>query len=190
MEESIYQKYRFSAISIKKKTAVRFRAFSRLVSDSHTRTLEMVMDFFERNDLSPNDDLGIKNNRTNKRINAVIAILKNIEKQQTLPTKVMLDTLFQEMSQVEDQEKEESFDFETPESFSRDKELEHYQNRYEEMRQELGQYKSRVQNVMEQMTYVKGTFGKGHFKLNMGKDEFEKLKKELHDVHHHHRTER
>jgi len=91
---------------------------------------------------------------------------------------------------VEDQEKEESFDFETPESFSRDKELEHYQNRYEEMRQELGQYKSRVQNLMEQMTYVKGTFGKGHFKLDMGKDEFEKLKKELHDVHHHHRTER
>lgn len=175
MEENIYQKYRFSAISIKKKTAVHFRAFSRLVSDFHTRTLEIVMDFFERNDLSPNDDLGIKNNR----INAMIAILKNIEKQQTLPTKVMLDTLFQEMSQVEGQEKKESFDFGTPEPFSRDKELEHYQNRYEEMRQELGHYKNRVQNVMEQMTYVKGTFGKGHFKLDMGKYEFEKLKKEL-----------
>ncbi|MDL5511140.1 BfmA/BtgA family mobilization protein [Arenibacter sp. M-2] len=179
MEEGNYQKYRFSAISIKKKTAVRFRAFSRLVSDSHTRTLEAVMDFFERNDLSPNDDLGIKNNRTNKRINAVIAILKNIEKQQTLPTKVMLDTLFQEMSQVEDQEKEESFDFGTPEPFSRDRELEHYQNRYEEMRQQLGRYKNRMQDVMERMDYVKGTFGKGYFRLDMGKDEFEKLKKGL-----------
>jgi len=177
--ENTYQKYRFSAISIKKEVAARFRVFSRLASDSHTRTLEAIMDFFERNDLSPSDDLGIKNNRTNKRINAVIAILKNIEKQQTLPTKVMLDTLFQEMSQVEDQEAEEGFDFGTPEPFSRDRELEHYQNRYEEMRQELGYYKNRVQNVMEQMTYVKGTFGKGHFKLNMGKDEFEKLKKEL-----------
>ena len=70
-----YQKYRFSAINIKKDVAVRFRNFSRLVSDSHTHTLERVMNFFEWNDLSPNDDLGINNNRTNKRINAVIAIL-------------------------------------------------------------------------------------------------------------------
>tara|TARA_R110002049_G_scaffold140019_1_gene300940 strand:+ start:210 stop:749 length:540 start_codon:yes stop_codon:yes gene_type:complete len=178
--EDAYQKYRFSAISIKKEVAVRFREFSRLVSDSHTGTLETVMNFFEWNDLSPNDDLGIKNNRTNKRINAVIAILKNIEKHQTLPTKAMLDTLFQEMSQVEDQkEKEEDFDFGTPEPFSRDTELEHYRNRYEEMQQQLGNYKNRMQDLLEQMTYVKGTFGKGHYKLDMDKSEFEKLKKGL-----------
>ena len=86
---------------------MRFRNFSRLVSDSHTHTLERVMDFFEWNDLSPNDDLGINNNRTNKRINAVIAILKNIEKHQTLPTKAMLDTLFQVISNMEDTEEKE-----------------------------------------------------------------------------------
>ena len=136
MEDS-YQKYRFSAISIKKEVDVRFRAFSRLVSDFHTSTLETVMNFFEWNDLSPNDDLGIKNNQTNKRINAVIAILKNIEKHQTLPTKAMLETLFQEMSQVEGaEEKEENFDFGSPEPFTKDKELEHYRKRYEEMQQQ------------------------------------------------------
>ncbi|WP_353477500.1 BfmA/BtgA family mobilization protein [Arenibacter sp. M-2] len=32
---------------------MRFRAFSRLVSDSHTRALETVMDFFERNMFIP-----------------------------------------------------------------------------------------------------------------------------------------
>ncbi|RNL90328.1 hypothetical protein ED312_06465 [Sinomicrobium pectinilyticum] len=188
--EDAYQKYQFSAISIKKEVAMRFRTFSRLVSDSHTRTLEAIMNFFEWNDLSPNDDLGIKNNRTNKRINAVIAILKNIEKHQTLPTKAMLDTLFQEISQVEgEEEKEEDFDFGTPEDLSRDTELEYYRNRYEEMQQQLHSYKDRVQGLLGQLTYVKGTFGKGHYKLDMDRDEFENLKKELQDVHHHHRPE-
>lgn len=179
MEDS-YQKYRFSAISIKKEVAVRYRAFSRLVSDSHTRTLEAVMNFFEWNDLSPNDDLGIKNNRTNKRINAVIAILKNIEKQQTLPTKAMLDTLFQEISHAEATvEKEEIVDFGSPKPFTRDTELEQYRNRFEEMQLRLGDHKNRIQDLLEQMSYVKGTFGKGHYKLDMDKTDFEKFTKEL-----------
>lgn len=188
--EDAYQKYRFSAISIKKEVAARFREFSRQVSDSHTRTLEAVMNFFEWNDLSPNDDLGINNNRTNKRINAVIAILKNIEKQQTLPTKAMLDTLFQEMTKIEDKEEpEDDFDFGSPEPFTQDRELEHYRNRYGEMQQQLGQYKNQVQGLLEQLTYVKGTFGKGYYKLDMDKIEFGKFKKEIENVHHHHRTE-
>ena len=175
-----YQKYRFSAINIKKDVAVRFRNFSRLVSDSHTHTLERVMNFFEWNDLSPNDDLGINNNRTNKRINAVIAILKNIEKHQTLPTKAMLDTLFQEISNMENtEEKEEDFDFGSPEPLSRDNELDHYRNRYEEMQQLLGNHKNRMLDLLKRMTYVKGTFGKGHYKLDMDQPEFEKFKKEL-----------
>lgn len=159
---------------------IRFRVFSRLVSNSHTHTLEAMMNFFEWNDLSPNDDLGINNNRTNKRINAVIAILKNIEKQQTLPTKAMLDTLFQEIARVEDtEEKEEDFHFESPEPLSRDTELEQYRNRYEEMQQQLGSYKNRMQELLKRMSYVKGTFGKGHYKLDMDKTEFEKLKKRV-----------
>lgn len=188
--EGHYQKYRFSAISIKKEIAARFRKFSREVSQSHTETLEAMLNFFEWNSLSPKDNLGVKSDGTKKRINALIAIVRNIEKQQTLPTKAMLDTLFQEMSQMEDEEElEENFDFGAPEAFIRDKELEHYRNRYEEMQQQLSRYKNRVQELLEQMTYVKGTFGKGHYKLDMDKNEFEDFKKELQDVHHRHRTE-
>ncbi|OWW23534.1 hypothetical protein B4Q04_20265 [Zobellia sp. OII3] len=179
MEDS-YKKYHFSAINIKKGVAVRFRNFSRMVSASHTRTLETVMNFFEWNDLSPNDDLGIKNNRTNKRINAVIAILKNIEKHQTLPTKAMLDTLFQEISNMESiEDKEEDFDFGSLEPLSRDTELQQYRNRYEEMQEQLGTYRNRIQDFLEKLTYVKGTFIKGHYKLDMDKNEFEKFKREL-----------
>ena len=153
-----------------------------------------MMEFFEVNELSPDDRLGNTlsglKSQMKRRFNALIAIVRNIEKHQTLPTKAMLDTLFQEMSQMEDEEElEENFDFGAPEAFIRDKELEHYRNRYEEMQQQLSPYKNRVQELLEQMTYVKGTFGKGHYKLDMDKNEFEDFKKELQDVHHRHRTE-
>ena len=175
-----FEKYRFSAINIKMNVAKRFRSFSRSVSHSHTHTLETVMNFFEWNDLSPNDNLGIKNNRTNKRINALIAILKNIEKQQTLPTKAMLETLFQEISNVEaTEEKITPYDFGSPEPFSRDTELDHYRNRYEEIQQQLGTYRNRMLDLLEQMTYVKGTFGKGYYKLNMDQNAFEQFKNGL-----------
>lgn len=175
-----FSTYGFSGINVKKEVAVRFREFSQEVSKSHSEALEAMLNFFEWNGLSPKDNLGVKADNTQKRINALIAIVKNIEKHQTLPTKAMLDTLFQEMSQVEGrEEKEEDFDFGTPEPFSRDTELEHYRNRHEEMQQQLGSYKNRVENLLDQLTYVKGTFGKGHYKLDMDKNEFEKLKKGL-----------
>ena len=107
-----------------------------------------MMEFFEVNELSPDDRLGNTlsglKSQMKRRFNALIAIVRNIEKHQTLPTKAMLDTLFQEMSQVENDEEgelEEDFDFGTPEAFTRDKELEHYRNRYEEMLQQLSRYK-------------------------------------------------
>lgn len=189
--EDHYQKYRFSAISIKKEIAVRFRKFSREISQSHTETLEDMLNFFEWNSLSPKDNFGVKSDGTKKRINALIAIVRNIEKQQTLPTKAMLDILFQEISQMENDEErelEEDFDFEMPEAFTRDKELEHYRNRYEEMQHQLSWYKNLVMELLEQLTYVKGTFGKEHYRLDMDKKEFENFKKGLNNVHHHHRT--
>jgi hypothetical protein len=91
-----YSKYSFSGINVKKDVAIKFRKFSKQISKSHTDALVAMLHFFERNDLSPDDDLGINNNRTNKRINAVIAILKNIEKTQTKPTVAMLQSLFEQ----------------------------------------------------------------------------------------------
>ncbi|VVV00957.1 BfmA/BtgA family mobilization protein [Mesonia oceanica] len=189
-----FSTYGFSGINIKKDIAERFRAFSKDISKSHSETLEAMLNFFKWNNLDPNDNLGVKTDATKKRINALIAIVRNIEKQQTLPTKAMLDTLFQEMNKVDEEEKEaEQFDFGTPEPFSRDSELEHYKNRYEQMQQKLNTYRNNTKNLLEHLSYVKGTFGKGYYKLNMNTEELEHLKEELNkkinNVHHHHRSE-
>lgn len=184
-----FSTYGFSGINVKKDVAERFRTFSKDVSKSHSETLEAMLNFFKWNNLDPNDNLGIKTDDTKKRINALIAIVRNIEKQQTLPTKAMLDTLFQEIAQTEQQEtEEETFDFGTTEALTRDTELEHYRKRYEEMQQQLSRYKNAMETLWNRLQHIKGTFGKGYHKLDMNKDELENFKLNLEHVHHHHRS--
>ena len=92
----------------------------------------------------------------------------------------MLETLFQEISNAESaEEMVTDLHVDSSEPFSRDTELEHYRNRYEDMQQQLGTYRNRMLAMLEQMTYAKGTFGKGYYKLELDKNEFEKLKKGL-----------
>tara|TARA_B100000678_G_scaffold130633_1_gene109200 strand:+ start:1171 stop:1767 length:597 start_codon:yes stop_codon:yes gene_type:complete len=194
--ENQYQKYRFSAISIKKEVADRFRKFSRELSLSNTDTMEAMLNFFSYNNLLPSDDLGIKSDTTRKRINALIAIVRNIEKQQTLPTKAMLDALFQEITQVQHDEEEEDFfegfndggsekdgekeifnpDTGNNKELTRDEQLLYYQNRYTEMQQELSHYKNLLLQLSGQLRYTKNTFGKDFYKLEISPEEFEKLR--------------
>tara|TARA_R110002033_G_scaffold52479_1_gene99856 strand:+ start:14208 stop:14672 length:465 start_codon:yes stop_codon:yes gene_type:complete len=94
-----YEKERFMSLSIKSSVVKKFRKYSKSISKSNSMTLLLMMEFFERNELSPEDDLkpGLMEteNRIKKRINALIAIIKNIEKNQTKPTMAILQALFQ-----------------------------------------------------------------------------------------------
>ncbi|SHF41438.1 Neuroendocrine-specific golgi protein P55 (NESP55) [Salegentibacter echinorum] len=89
----------FSGIRFKKETAKRFQQFSKKHFNSHTEALATMLDFFFYNEISPRERLG-PTGRTieanlKKRINAVIAIMKDMEKTQTKPTVAMIESLFQ-----------------------------------------------------------------------------------------------
>lgn len=89
----------FIGIRFKKETANRFQEFSRTHFKSHTEALATMLDFFFYNEISPKEKLG-PTGRTieaslKKRINAVIAIMRDMEKSQTKPTVAMLESLFQ-----------------------------------------------------------------------------------------------
>ena len=93
----------FTGIRFKKGTAKRFQQFSRTHFKSHTEAMATMLDFFFYNEISPRERLG-PTGRTmeanlKKRINAVIAIMKEIEKTQTIPTVAMLYTLFEQTEQ-------------------------------------------------------------------------------------------
>ncbi len=96
-----YEKEEFTTISFKSSIAKKFRAFSKKMGASNSMTLLMMLDFFEGNNLSPKDSIGptvhTLENLIKKRVNAVIAILRDMEKSQTRPTVAMMQTLFEEV---------------------------------------------------------------------------------------------
>jgi len=96
-----YEKERFESLSIKTSVAKKFRRYCKAISTSQSMTLLLMLEFFENNEISPKEDFG-PSMRTlksliKKRNNAVIAIMKDIEKTQTKPTVGMLQSLFQEV---------------------------------------------------------------------------------------------
>ncbi|AKA35380.1 BfmA/BtgA family mobilization protein [Flagellimonas lutaonensis] len=95
----------FIGIRFKKETAKRFQEFSRTHFKTHTEAMEAILDFFFYNEISPKENLGPTGRTIEakllKRINAVIAIMRDVEKTQTKPTVAMLQSLF-EMEEPEE----------------------------------------------------------------------------------------
>ncbi len=95
-----YKNEKFETLKIKSSIAKKFRRFSRSISKSQSMALLSMIEFFEMNGISPNEVIGPKmktlESLIKKRINGVIAILKDIEKSQTKPTVAMMQSLFEE----------------------------------------------------------------------------------------------
>lgn len=95
-----YKNEKFETIKIKSSVVKKFRRFSRSISKSQSMALLSMIEFFEMNGISPNEVMGPKmktlESLIKKRINGVIAILKDIEKSQTKPTVAMMQSLFEE----------------------------------------------------------------------------------------------
>ena len=95
-----HEKEAFVTIKIKATTAHKFRTFCKNNAASQSMSLHQMIQFFEINGIAPTDDLADSitklERKINKRTNAIIAIIKDIEKNQTKPTTAMLLSLFEE----------------------------------------------------------------------------------------------
>ncbi len=111
-----YEKERFEKLGIKVSVAQKFRRFCKKMSLSQSMTLLLMIEFFEDNGISPHEAVGPKmqtlESLIKKRINGVIAIMKDIEKNQTKPTVAMIQSLFQ---QAEPEQKKLLLEKEIPE---------------------------------------------------------------------------
>jgi len=177
-----HQKYRFSAISIKKEVADRFREFSREVSPTHTETLEAMLNFFKWNQLSPNDNLGVREDGTKKRINALISIVKGIEQDGILPTKAMMEMLFELWPNPNDLEEKGSLSMPEPEQLKLDMtfELLREQEQRIDIQEALDRTTAAFQDLLfHRVKLVQTTLGATRLQLDMSPKEFENLKQQF-----------
>ncbi|MDY7396904.1 BfmA/BtgA family mobilization protein [Aureibaculum sp. 2210JD6-5] len=93
-------RYEYNTVNLTISVVKRFRLFSWKITKSHSESLNVMMNFFEWHGFLPADrsersivEEMIKNR---KRTEAIIAIIKSIEKEQTQPTTAMLLSLFEE----------------------------------------------------------------------------------------------
>ncbi|WP_117884180.1 BfmA/BtgA family mobilization protein [Aureibaculum luteum] len=180
--------YKYSTVNFKSSIAKRFRMFSKKISKSHSESIRIIMDFFEWHGFLPSDKFErsmlqeiIKNR---KRTEAIIAIIKSIEKEQTKPTTAMLLSLFEENLK---QEKKEPLMVEK--KFA-DKQLENkpVENttvpkiRYERLTEKMNLVKQNFSDVLNKVKTVKSSFGKNYFKLELSEEELTKLKRTLQNL--------
>lgn len=177
MENSLY-----ITLKIKPKTAKDFRLFCRKMGKQQSETLQLMLDFFKNNKISPTEELGPNfitlEKRIKVRINAVVAILRDIEKTQTKPSHAMLQLLFSENSV----KKKELLLEKTQQESVKDhiqQAITTYQSTESELRKKLYEKTHDLKFIINNVSIVKNSFGKIHLRLNLSRDEYEHLKSKL-----------
>lgn len=108
MDEA-YKNERFLTLRLKESVVKDFRKFCLMEGASQSVTLARMMAFFKDHQLRPGDDPTNDIKRVERkvltRINHAIGIIKNIEKNQTIPTVGMTAVLYEALAMTEDEKK-------------------------------------------------------------------------------------
>lgn len=184
----------FSNIRFKKPIAKRFQTFSRMYYKTHTLALAGMLDFFKYNEISPHDRLGqrmglildyLKHLKEflNKRNNATISIIKDLEKHGVLPTKAMMQLLFEGMPPKEKQPElllEEITDVEHEDDFFGSMQAIKLREEKNILKRDLEEMGQRFEDVLYgRIEIISPSFGKERLKLHMTVEEYKKLKEQF-----------
>lgn len=175
--------YDYLAICLKATVVKRFRKLARKYFQPQSETLAAMMDFFDWHGFSPFDQKDrsfvheVLKNR--KRTEAVIAIIKDIEKNHDKPTTAMLQMLFEGVVEKEEPvRKEKLFKDKT----KKGKQLEETtvpKVVHERTQLNLDETKKRFRYVLGKVKLINNRFGKDYLKLELSKQEFTRIKREL-----------
>ena len=172
----------FNTIRLKKKTIDKFKKYSKKSSPSYSETLDFMIAFFEDNNLSPYDTLkpthASLTNILNKRMDAIVSVLRNVEETQLKPTKKLLESLFEEMETIQNPSVAEN-EFGEPNIITENEELAYYRDANSKNNAKLTQIRYRLGDVLKNMKLVKNTFGANHYSLKLTVEQYNTMKEKL-----------
>lgn len=170
----------FYTIRFKRATAKRFKHFSKKVSGSYSETMEHIIDFFEWHGFRPTErfekSIGQELIHNRKRTEAAIAIIRDIEKNQTKPSSVILQQLFEEGSRETATENEVTHAFGTPTLLDENEELAHYRESYYRIQKEHQALRQDMEQLLTKAKYIRPALGGGHVRVELDQKAFETLK--------------
>jgi hypothetical protein len=184
-----YEKEMFAGLRIKISVAMKFRSFSKRQGKSHSMTLLAMVEFFDHNGISPDErmheTIASLKYLIKRRFNAMVAIMRSIEKEQTLPTVSMIQALFQqELESEEGEEWEGDFEFFEKQLTEINTELLDRETTvpkivHERLKEQLEELKEDFGHVLDHVSVAKNRFGKDHLRVNLKPGAIEQYRTKL-----------
>jgi hypothetical protein len=179
------RKSTFSAISLNRITAERFRGYSKTVTRSHSETMDAMIDFFERTRISPKSEVMIGfikfQNYMIGRFDYLEEMLRTMEREQLRPTHDMLKSLF-DGTAYKKKERPVLVDRKAIKMTRAEWNLKEGHVSFEKHHKLV---KSKAENlrlfkrVLDGVTKIEPTFGKSYLKLEMSETELRHIKQQL-----------
>ncbi|SDE53807.1 hypothetical protein SAMN05421636_105426 [Pricia antarctica] len=185
METKTTQKSTFSAISINRITAERFRAYSKTVSRSHSETIDTMIDFFEKAKISPKSEVMISfikfQNYLIGRYDYIEELLRTMDREHIKPTHDMLKSLFDGTALKKKQQPlllDKASIQMTREEWNMEEGKVSF-NKYHSVIMARGNDRRIFSKMLDSIVKVEPTFGKPYFKVEIEETELDGIRQEL-----------
>lgn len=179
------RKSTFSAISINRITAERFRAYSKTVSRSHSETIDTMIDFFEKAKITPRNVVMIGfiefQNYMARRFDYMEELLRTMEREHIKPTHDMLKSLF-DGTALQRSQQPLLVDKATIKMTREEWNMEEGKVPFEEYHEVIkARSKDRrlFYKVLDSITEVTPIFGKAYLKMEIDADELNSIRQQL-----------
>ncbi len=185
MESENKKKSTFSAVSINRITAERFRVYSKTVSKSHSETIDTIIDFFEKTKITPKSEVMISfikfQNYMTGRLDYITDLIREQEHKYHKPTHDMILSLFQGHAIQESKQPvliEKGLKKLTREDWHKEEGTVSI-DKYHKLIRSKGNDLRKFREVLSKIEKVEPTFGKPYFKIEIDATELDILEREL-----------